>query len=337
MTDSRLNVVWASGGSDYGPVSERAVRHGIECEPLVIENLSRAFGVQLFPATETKDIFLTPEIILRARPDAVGGKDNDVIVEIKCPWSKGRRGQIGQRMELHARQVCMELLAFPTAKCLIFAAVAIKPGRDKGYDSALRRLDRACALDALTEMQEQGVLNDFAYMTAKHERAARGASQENIQKVTAILDRMVAKAVDLPKLSKFKLKIALALLPELFTHVPTCIAHDIRRDDEVASDCMLLHSPSTTPGTDNEDTLGGLCITDLPKYYLRFNGRVALYHVCLQQGVSHDILSRCCFKKSDVSSAKFMHGKILRDGNLNVSDSVQKVYRLASSLLSDGF
>eukprot|EP00973_Karenia_brevis_P083819 11630655-Karenia_brevis.AAC.1 len=70
-------------------------------------------------------------------------------------------------------------------------------------------------------MREQGVLNDFAYMTDNYERAARGASHsnhENIHKVTTILDRMVAKAVDLPKLSKFKLKIAMALLPELFTH-----------------------------------------------------------------------------------------------------------------------
>jgi hypothetical protein len=49
-----------------------------------------------------------------------------VIFEVKCPWSRGMRKQAGSRLELHAKQCLLELAAYPSAACLIFAALCFK-------------------------------------------------------------------------------------------------------------------------------------------------------------------------------------------------------------------
>ena len=75
------------------------------------------------------------------------------------------RNLIGTRMQLHARQCLLELVAFPEAACLVFAVFDYAPGEDisnRNYDSVLHRLNRVSAMNALDELQTLGLVDDFA-------------------------------------------------------------------------------------------------------------------------------------------------------------------------------
>ena len=49
-----------------------------------------------------------------------------MIFEVKCPCPRGMRKQAGSRLELHAKKCFLELAAYPSAACLIFAALCFK-------------------------------------------------------------------------------------------------------------------------------------------------------------------------------------------------------------------
>ena len=100
---------------------------------------------------------------VRVVPDGASDvvpQKSKVILEIKCPHSKNMRNQAGTRMQLHARQCLLELLAYPEAACLLFAVLNYMPGAalsTRNYDSVLHRLDRASAMEALAEICARGL------------------------------------------------------------------------------------------------------------------------------------------------------------------------------------
>jgi len=51
-----------------------------------------------------------------------------------------------------------------------------------------------------------------------------------------------------------------------------------------------------------------------PKFYLRFAGRIALYHYCKQKcpEEADEILKRCCFTTSTAASARSKYASMLR-------------------------
>ena len=159
---------------------------------------------------------------VRVKPDGTSHRvpqSSKVILEIKCPHSKNMRNQIGARMQLHARQCLLELLAFPEAACLLFAVLNYKPGEEpsaRNYDSVLHRLNRAGAMEALAEIRARGIVRDFA---------------EGIENVAVddILSRMVLAAVELPKVSRMRTAQAAALLPELFVEIPEHLRQHIAK------------------------------------------------------------------------------------------------------------
>lgn len=316
-------VVWASGNKAHAQ-NPKACQHGIDYEPVVIKRLSKAFGVQLFEVSDVLDLRLTPNITVRVIPDGSNKPnvlESEIILEVKCPYSRKMRSRIADRMELHARQCCFELLASPNAKYLIFAAVASKPvdqgGKGGIQNTDFKRLHRQAALDALTEIQANGLVEDFA-------------TEKSNDKITSILARMLTKASLLPKLSNLKVEIAMSILPDLFSHVPEhlreWIAHDVRRDRYVESDCMTLASCS------QDTVVGTLNMKEFPKYYLRYSGRIAFYHFCLQSMPlkAEELLHRCCFKDGDVSAIKFKHGQLMRKNNLSLNTHVQLIFQQAT-------
>ncbi len=78
--------------------------------------------------------------------------------------------------------------------------------RNRSRDSVLHRLDRTSAVQALEELQRQGLPNDLATDVPN-------------PKVDAVLQRMVSTATELPKVGRMKSAKAAALLPELFDAV----------------------------------------------------------------------------------------------------------------------
>ena len=120
---SRRDVFFASGAARV--YSNEAVRHGLRQEAPARERISRACGVLFYPVQEVVSVLLG-KYEVRVKPDGANGSDPrqiSALLEIKCPYSKNMRNQIGSRMKLHARQCLLELVAFPTAEFLIFAVL----------------------------------------------------------------------------------------------------------------------------------------------------------------------------------------------------------------------
>ena len=122
------HVSFASGSA---PVRSRdAVRHGVRQEARARHKISRACGILFHPVREVASVHLG-DVEVRVKPDGatdIVPQRSNAILEIKCPFSKNMRNQIGSRMSLHARQCLLELIAFPEAAFLIFAVLNYAPG-----------------------------------------------------------------------------------------------------------------------------------------------------------------------------------------------------------------
>ena len=138
---------------------------------------------------------------------------------------------------------------------------------------------------------------------------ATAASQSD--RVAVILQRMVAAAVPMPKLGALRMSDAQRLIPELYEHIPVhlrgYVAHEVRLDDEVAADTERL---AVFGGC----AVRGVPLSLFPKFYLRFAGRIALYHYCKQKcpEEADEILKRCCFTTSTAASARSKYASMLR-------------------------
>lgn len=286
-------VSFASGSA---PVRSRdAVRHGVLHEASARHKISRACGIWFHPVEEVASLHLG-DVEVRVKPDGatdIVPQRSTAILEIKCPFSKNMRNQIGSRMSLHARQCLCELIAFPEAAFLIFAVLNYAPGEEtsnRNYDSVLHRLDRASAVDALDELRAVGLLRAFA-------------KDELNPRVDAVLERMVSTAVPLPKVSRMKTAKAIELLPELFREIPRHlvdhIAKAFRHDDDVLDDCSRVAAVGA-------HFVDGIPICDLPRYFLRFSARVALHRFCQHHlpEQADSMLGRCCLSPSDVKRAQ---------------------------------
>ena len=105
--------------------SELAVQHGLRCERLAVEELSSALGAPLFPVRSAGVLDLGG-CQIRVWPDASNkpdAHDSEVILEVKCPYTPAMRRNLANRLHFHGRQCLLQLLAFPNARCLIFAAL----------------------------------------------------------------------------------------------------------------------------------------------------------------------------------------------------------------------
>ena len=286
-------VSFASGSA---PVrSPDAVCHGVRQEASARRKISRACGILFHPVREVASVHLG-DVEVRVKPDGatdIVPQRSAAILEIKCPFSKNMRHQIGSRMSLHARQCLLELIAFPEAAFLVFAVLNYAPGEEtskQNYDSVLHRLDRASAVRALDELRAVGLLRAFA-------------KDELNPRVDAALERMVSTAVPLPKVSKMKTAKAIELLPELFREIPPhlvdYIAKAFRRDDDVLDDCSRVAAVGA-------HFVDGIPICELPRYFLRFSGRVALHRFCQHHlpEQADSMLGRCCLNPSDVKRAQ---------------------------------
>lgn len=138
---------------------------------------------------------------------------------------------------------------------------------------------------------------------------ATAASQS--ERVAVILQRMVAVAVPMPKLGALRMSDAQRLIPELYEHIPAhlrgYVAHEVRLDDEVAADTERLAAFGGC-------AVRGMPLSLFPKFYLRFAGRIALYHYCKQKcpEEADEILKRCCFTTSTAASARSKYASMLR-------------------------
>ena len=138
---------------------------------------------------------------------------------------------------------------------------------------------------------------------------ATAASQSD--RVAVILQRMVAVAVPMPKLGALRMSDAQRLIPELYEHIPVhlrgYVAHEVRLDDEVAADTERLAAFGGC-------AVRGMPLSLFPKFYLRFAGRIALYHYCKQKcpEEADEILKRCCFTTSTAASARSKYASMLR-------------------------
>ena len=138
---------------------------------------------------------------------------------------------------------------------------------------------------------------------------ATAASQSD--RVAVILRRMVAVAVPMPKLGALRMSDAQRLIPELYEHIPAhlrgYVAHEVRLDDEVAADTERLAAFGGC-------AVRGMPLSLFPKFYLRFAGRIALYHYCKQKcpEEADEILKRCCFTTSTAASARSKYASMLR-------------------------
>ena len=206
MQTQRQALFYASGPITV--FSADAARHGAQCEGHALKQLSGAFGVPLYLA-RVANVWLG-DAEVRVKPDAASVMDPrevNIIFEIKCPYSVAARKCIRDRIHLHARQCLLELLAFPLASCLVFAVFDYDPaaGALEHYDSAVHRLDRTSADEAVAELERLDLMQDLA------------GDVPNLV-VAAILRRMVAKAVELPKVKDMTPTKVATLLPELFEH-----------------------------------------------------------------------------------------------------------------------
>ena len=142
-------VVFASGAA--ATHSQEAARHGTRHEDLARERVGLACGVHFHPVQEVTGVRLDDDFEVRVKPDGTSHRvpqSSKVILEIKRPHSKNMRNQIGARMQLHARQCLLELLAFPEAACLLFAVLNYKPGEEpsaRNYDSVRKRCSAGAA------------------------------------------------------------------------------------------------------------------------------------------------------------------------------------------------
>ena len=158
------------------------------------------------------------------------------------------------------------------------------------YDSSLHRLNRSSAMIALSELEDGGLAKDF--VTGKPN-----------PDVDAILQRMVATALGLPKVSQLNASTAATYLPELSEVIPEhlrgYIAKSMRYDDDVPGDCAKIAALG-------EHCVDGVPLADFPKYILLFSGRVAFYRFCSQHlpGEEDVLLRHCCLRQSDVTSAR---------------------------------
>ena len=289
---ARRRVVFASGNARVH--SKEAIRHGVRQEAPARERISHACGVHFYPVEYVTRVNLG-EYQVRVKPDGADNTDPrnvEALLEIKCPHSKNMRNEIGSRMRLHARQCLLELVAFPQAAFLIFAVLNYAPAEEVShhhYDSVLHRLDRTRAVSALDELRAAGLLADFAEDVPNAD-------------VNAILGRMVASAVQLPKVSKMGTATAMKLLPELFRKVPAhlvdYIAKDFRSDDDVLEDCSKIAALG-------DHCVDGVPASEFPRYFLRFSGRVALCRLCQQHlpDEADAILRRCCLKPTHARGA----------------------------------
>ena len=312
-------VVFASGAA--ATHSQEAARHGTRHEDLARERVGLACGVHFHPVREVTSVRLDYDFEVRVKPDGTSHRvpqSSKVILEIKCPHSKNMRNQIGARMQLHARQCLLELLAFPEAACLLFAVLNYKPDEEPSahnYDSVLHRLNRASAMEALAQIRAHGLVRDFAEGI---ENAA----------VDDILSRMVSAAVELPKVSRMRTAQAAALLPELFAEIPEHlrqhIAKGFRYDDDVPEDCRRIAALG-------DQRIDGVPLSEFPRFFLRYSGRVALYHFCLQHlpGEAQAMLGRCCQKASDVRGTDARRRHIL--GGKSTGMSADAIFDLARS------
>ncbi len=260
-----------------------------------MECVSRALGARFYPATSVASLHLG-DFEIRVKPD--GGNDivpqqSKVILEIKCPYSKNMRNQIGTRMQLHARQCLLELLAYPEAACLVFAVLNYAPSTDvrhRSRDSVLHRLDRTIAVEALEELERHGLANDLAKDVPN-------------PKVDAVLQRMVSTAIELPKVARLKTATAATLLPELFDAIPKplrgYIAKGLRYDSEVEKDRAKIAALG-------DHRVADVPVSDFPKYFLHFCGRVAYYRFCAEHlpGEEDAMLLRSCVDPCDVDGAR---------------------------------
>ena len=97
-------VSFASGSAAVR--SRDAVCHGVRQEAPARDKVSRACGVLFHPVEEVASVRLG-DVEVRVKPDGASDpvpQRSKAILEIKCPFSKNMRNQIGARMLLHARQ-----------------------------------------------------------------------------------------------------------------------------------------------------------------------------------------------------------------------------------------
>ena len=320
-TKSSDRVVFASGAAPVRCAD--AVSHGIMHEDAARERVGLACGANFYPVRAVARVSLDGYEV-RVKPDGASDKvaaNSQVLLEIKCPHARHMRSQIETRMLLDARQCLLELFAFPNAKCLVYAVLNYAPAgeqRNSNYDSALRRLDRADAMEALGAIRRAGCVEDFALDRANLE-------------VGAILARMVGSATELPKLSDMGTAKAMKFLPELFGDVPASlqphIAKGLRRDDTVGKDRELIAATG-------DQCIDGVPVSEFPRFFLRFAGRVAFYHFCLQRLPPEDadaMLGRCCTDKSDVQRTRSCLARILRgDSPGSPETSADYVFRMAA-------
>ncbi len=141
------------------------------------------------------------------------------------------------------------------------------------------------------------------------EGAAKGAGEvdattaSKLERVADILQRMVAAAVPMAKLSAMRMSEAQRLVPELYEHIPRYlrgyVAHEVRLDGKVAADTERLAALG-------DCAVRGVPLSLFPNFYLRFAGRIALYHYCKQKcpEEADEILARCCFTASTAASTR---------------------------------
>ena len=121
---------------------------------------------------------------------------------------------------------------------------------------------------------------------------------------------------------------AAVLLPELFAEIPEHlrqhIAKDFRYDDHVLEDCSKIAALA-------DQCIDGVPLSEFPRFFLHFSGRVAFYHFCLQHlpEEAQAMLGRCCQKASDVRGTDARRRHIL--GGKNAGMSADAIFDLARS------
>ena len=170
-------------------------------------------------------------------------------------------------------------------------------------------------MEALAQIRSHGLVRDFA------------ESIENAV-VDDILSRMVSATVELPKVSRMRTVQAAAMLPELFAEIPELlwqhIAKGYRYDDDFPKDCKRIAALG-------DQRIDGVPLSEFLRFFLRYSGRVAFYHFCLQHlpGEAQAMLGRCCQKASDVRGTDARRRHIL--GGKSTGMSADAISDLARS------
>ena len=140
---------------------------------------------------------------------------------------------------------------------------------------------------------------------------------------------MAESAVELPKVSEMTTEQASKLIPELFECVPTSlrpfIAKGLRLDDAVGQDREAI-------ATLGDRRIDGVPASEFPRFFLRFAGRVAFYHFCLQHLPPEEadaMLGRSCMDPSDVQRTRACRSRIL-GGSRGPDTSADVIFRIAS-------